>query len=877
MPKTAPQRNFASFPHLAFLVALFAAATLPANAESPSATLFLRQNTPILVDDTPTGSNYTGAHDAELKEESPDSNFDNGTGSSGPPDTEFKLDGSDSSFVNHVVIRFDSLFGNGIDQIPLGAQINSASLFIDIDNTGDDFSVYQVAPSVAQWNDTTVTWNNFGAGSDGASVGTDTTGSPVAGPGGGNKVNLDVTAIVQNWSDGDANRGFAFVPGGSDGVDFDTSENTDDSDDRPSLTISYTVINPLAPTFTQDPVNAAAASATNPYTGDLNPFVTDADTDPLTFTKESGPAWLNVAANGTLSGTPVLPDIGFNSFTVCVTDNGDGTDLAELKITVNDENGNPPPPESDTGRYRLIWLDNPSTTVIVAWEQNSGAAGTVHYGPTDQGRIAANYPNSISADREITYRGMDNCFARITGLTPDTPYYFTIQDANGPSPRFWFRTAPATTKPFTFIAGGDSRNNRTPRQRANRLVAKLRPLFVPFTGDMIDSDTDSQWQEWLDDWQESITADGRIIPLLPHRGNHEDNNDTVYNLFDTTAVNYYALSFGGSLLRYYVLNSETTQGGTQGTWLTNDLTTNAASHNHLVAGYHKPMRPHTSSKSEGSDEYDAWANLFFTHGMDLVCESDSHTMKRTHPVAPSTGTGSEEGFIQSNSFNATVYIGEGCWGAPLRAADDTKAWTLAGGQFNGFDLVHVYPDRMENYTVQVDTEAAVTALKETEHLALPPGITLWNPASGIKVIIGKDSPGAPKQSYAAWQVDQYGTNIPASSLPFADADNDGTPNVLERIFGFDPDVVDIGAEILVRAQNDTTLFVEFSLDPGVDRDFDVQYSEDLINYVTLIKNTDYLETVTPVNGMDFFSLQIIGAKGAIIPSSSKFFRIVARP
>ena len=53
-------------------------------------------------------------------------------------------------------------------------------------------------------------------------------------------------------------------------------------------------------------------------------------------------------------------------------------------------------------------------------------------------------------------------------------------------------------------------------------------------------------------------------------------------------------------------------------WLDADLVANGPSHNHLAAGYHKPMRPHTSSKSEGTSEYNAWAQIFFNRGMDLV-------------------------------------------------------------------------------------------------------------------------------------------------------------------------------------------------------------------------------------------------------------------
>ena len=42
--------------------------------------------------------------------------------------------------------------------------------------------------------------------------------------------------------------------------------------------------------------------------------------DTLTYSKVSGPAWLSVASNGALSGTPGNSDVGANSFTVKVTD-----------------------------------------------------------------------------------------------------------------------------------------------------------------------------------------------------------------------------------------------------------------------------------------------------------------------------------------------------------------------------------------------------------------------------------------------------------------------------------------------------------------------------------------------------------------------------
>ena len=58
-------------------------------------------------------------------------------------------------------------------------------------------------------------------------------------PGNGNKVNLDVTSSVAAWSAGTlANFGWGIISTGTNGVDFDSSENGDFAD-RPMLTINF--------------------------------------------------------------------------------------------------------------------------------------------------------------------------------------------------------------------------------------------------------------------------------------------------------------------------------------------------------------------------------------------------------------------------------------------------------------------------------------------------------------------------------------------------------------------------------------------------------------------------------------------------------------
>jgi hypothetical protein len=104
-----------------------------------------------------------------------------------------------------------------------------------------------------------------------------------------------------------------------------------------TATLNITVINTNdAPTFTVDPINKPDATEDAAYSDSIAGSATDEDAgDTLTYSKTAGSAWLSVAADGTLSGTPGAGDVGVNVFTVQVDDGNGGTDTATLNITVN--------------------------------------------------------------------------------------------------------------------------------------------------------------------------------------------------------------------------------------------------------------------------------------------------------------------------------------------------------------------------------------------------------------------------------------------------------------------------------------------------------------------------------------------------------------
>lgn len=391
-----------------------------------------------------------------------------------------------------------------------------------------------------------------------------------------------------------------------------------------------------------------------------------------------------------------------------------------------------------TGRYRLTWREDPSTSMVIGWDQMSGSAAKVFYDVVNHGAIPDKYAFNKVPDNVVVAKGMNNHFVRLGGLRPNTTYYFLVADNEGSSAVFSFRTvSDRPTDRLSIIAGSDSRNHRKARQDANKMVGKLRPHLVMFGGDFTENESDAEWKEWLDDWQNTIAKDGRMFPVLVGRGNHEFSNETLVNLFDVKSPTItYAMSFGGDLLRFYNLNSTMAPGGDQKAFLQRDL----AAHPHVtwkIAQYHFPIRPHTSGKEDQNDQYEHWATLFHEYGVQLAIESDAHVIKSTYPLRPSTESGSSDGFIRDDE-TGTVFIGEGCWGAPLRQNDDPKPWTRASGSFNAFHWIFLDQDKMEIRFVKTDGADYVADVNPMNVFETPRGLNVWNPPTGDVITIPRE-------------------------------------------------------------------------------------------------------------------------------------------
>jgi hypothetical protein len=417
-----------------------------------------------------------------------------------------------------------------------------------------------------------------------------------------------------------------------------------------------------------------------------------------------------------------------------------------------------------TKYYRASYRDDPATTIVIGWcDDGTSTNAIVYYGTQDFGTNHSQYPFQSNISRSQVHRGQTNRFARITGLQPETTYYFVIKDDQSISPRMSFRTLSDNPNvPLVFISGGDTRTGVPVfefeageciprRQRGNALVAKIRPDFVAFSGDYVFSGTNnSQWADWLSDWQLTIGPEGRLIPIVPIFGNHEDSQD-IYHFFDIPNSNaYFSLSMGGNLLRLYSLNSDMGCDPVQLNWLTNDLQlhTGTSSDPYWKAiQYHIPLVPH-GEYSPMTSLISCWATLFTPYKVKLAMEGHTHVQKITWPIVTSSAAGSDNGFIRDD-VNGTVYIGEGCWGAPLRnlyTYHNSSAafnWTRNQGKFTGFMIVTVTKQKIEIKTAVFHNASDVANVTQVQPNdppgTLPSGISYWAPSNGAIVEILSDN------------------------------------------------------------------------------------------------------------------------------------------
>jgi acid phosphatase type 7 len=330
-------------------------------------------------------------------------------------------------------------------------------------------------------------------------------------------------------------------------------------------------------------------------------------------------------------------------------------------------------------QWRIIWTGDAAREATISWSTaEEGKSHKVYYSISDNKSDVNKYEFSQESQRNGKYSATANDphiqafyhHAVIKDLKPSTTYYFLLKSDDSVSKPFYFITAPEKGTGFSIIHGGDSRSGILARCQMNEMIEGLiskTPAIIGFAhgGDYIATGRSwSQWCLWLSQHELTTGKDGRVIPVIPTRGNH-DGGPLYKEIFNIALEqpDWHTTTIGNDVA-IVTLSTEVPAGGDQSTWLEAELKRLRPQTKWLLTQYHKPLYPAVKKPPPHAPIF---TPLFDTYNVDLACESDGHCIKRTIPIrdgkADPTGV---------------TYIGEGGLGVGQRRPG-TDRWYLKGG------------------------------------------------------------------------------------------------------------------------------------------------------------------------------------------------------
>jgi acid phosphatase type 7 len=368
--------------------------------------------------------------------------------------------------------------------------------------------------------------------------------------------------------------------------------------------------------------------------------------------------------------------------------------------------------------FRVLWMEEPQSKAVVSWStRDEGDDHRVYYDTQPRkGELDAYEHRARPAlsGRYTMTRSDDGTppahyhHVLLEGLEPATTYYLTIASDDHVSRELHFVTAPDDDRPVKILYGGDSRRgpslpqSHDDRRDINRLIAELveedpEILALAHGGDYC---TRAQWQymtDWLSDHELTITEAGRMLPIIPARGNHDA--DVVFEeifAWPGRKHDYYYASPLSKEAVLLTLNTQISVAGDQRNWLEEELERQReAGRRWIAVQYHIPSYGSVKSFQQGAGQRQHWVPLFEQYEVDLVCEADHHSLKRTVPI--------HDG--EQDPERGVVYIGDGGLGVPQRKTDNSRWYLQPPGLAKSVHHVHVLEfgeDRLQGRAIGLD-------------------------------------------------------------------------------------------------------------------------------------------------------------------------------
>jgi len=335
------------------------------------------------------------------------------------------------------------------------------------------------------------------------------------------------------------------------------------------------------------------------------------------------------------------------------------------------------PPEFLKGPY----LQNVKANAItIMWETAKPTIGKVVFGRSKS------FGNEVEETDSTTIHEVT-----LTGLSPETVYYYQAISDGAKSAIHSFKTAVKRNSPFSFAVYGDSRNGPSNHEKIAKLILSKNPNFVIHTGDLVNRGyIYKQWGKLFFNPARKMLYS---IPLFPALGNHERHADLYYAFFSLpNNEQWYSFDFGNA--HFIILDSDTEylrKGGEQLKWLVEDLKKNTATWTFVI--FHHP--PFTAGGNYYKKDRVFRKNLlhpiFEKYGVDLVLNGHDHNYERSFPIVSKSGK------------KPITYVVCGNGGTPMRYVG-RREWTRYSKRAFGFVLIEIEGKKMHFQSISIDDE-----------------------------------------------------------------------------------------------------------------------------------------------------------------------------
>lgn len=301
-------------------------------------------------------------------------------------------------------------------------------------------------------------------------------------------------------------------------------------------------------------------------------------------------------------------------------------------------------------RIILTWSADPKTTQSVTWRTDCTILKSVAQVLVEESSPKLEKPEAKEYDAITTslagaaFEKANYHSVTFTNLKPDQVYTYRVGDGTNWSEWFQFKTAPAVTKPFSFIYLGDAQNDI--KSKWSRVIRRAFAThgdarFIVHAGDLINrSNNDSEWGEW----HYGGGFINGMIPSIPSSGNHEYFRDEKKVLtLDPHWREQYTLPENGpdglkesvyyidySNVRVISLNSQMMMLDSnslkiEAKWLEEVLKNNPQQWTMIT--YHHPI--YSTAKGRDNKEFrELFKPLFDKYHVDLLMQGHDHTYSR---------------------------------------------------------------------------------------------------------------------------------------------------------------------------------------------------------------------------------------------------------